>query len=102
MTERSLVLIKPDAVARGLVGEVIGRFERKGLVIEAMVMRRMDVPLAERHYADHLRKPFYPLLRDFMTRGPLVAMGISGDQVIDLLRRLVAAADRRGERPPRV
>ncbi|MGE5826799.1 MAG: nucleoside-diphosphate kinase [Micromonosporaceae bacterium] len=95
MAERSLVLIKPDAVARGLVGEVIGRFERKGLVIEAMMMRRMDVPLAERHYADHLQKPFYPPLREFMTRGPLVAMVISGDQVIDVVRRLVGETDGR-------
>lgn len=93
--QRSLVLIKPDAVARGLVGEVLRRFERKGLAIDAMVLRRMDARLADRHYADHVEKPFYPPLRDFMTGGPLVALIISGDQAVDVVRRLVGDTDGR-------
>jgi nucleoside-diphosphate kinase len=97
--QRSLVLIKPDAVARGLVGEVIGRLERKGLAIDAMVLRRVDGQLADRHYADHLDKPFYPPLRDFITRGPLVAMVISGDQAVDVVRRLVGETDGRVAAP---
>jgi len=73
-SERSLVLVKPDAVRRGLVGEIVGRFERKGLVIEAIQLRTMDAELADQHYADHVEKAFYPPLKDFMTSGPLVAM----------------------------
>ncbi|GAA5185001.1 nucleoside-diphosphate kinase [Rugosimonospora acidiphila] len=95
MSERTLVLIKPDAVRRGLVGEVIGRFERKGLVIEAMVRRTMDSELADQHYAEHVDKPFYPPLKDFMTGGPLIAAVLSGDEAIDVVRKLVGATDGR-------
>jgi len=95
VTERTLVLIKPDAVARGLVGQLISRFERKGLSIEAMVLRTMDADLADRHYADHLEKPFYPPLKEFMISGPLVAMILSGDEAIDVVRTLVGATDGR-------
>jgi nucleoside-diphosphate kinase len=95
VSERTLVLIKPDAVRRGLVGEVIRRFEHKGLHIEAMVLRSMDVELADRHYAEHLEKPFYPPLRDFMTGGPLVAMVLAGDQAIEVTRTLTGATDAR-------
>lgn len=95
VTERTLVLIKPDAVARGLVGEVISRFERKGLSIEAMVLRAMDGDLADRHYAEHVEKPFYPPLKEFMTSGPLVAMIINGDQAVEVVRGLVGATDGR-------
>ena len=95
MTERTLVLIKPDAVARGLVGEVISRFERKGLTLSALVLRTMDVGLADQHYADHLQKPCYPALREFMTGGPLVAGILSGDQAIEVVRCLVGATDGR-------
>ena len=73
MSERTLVLIKPDAVRRGLVGEITGRFERKGLTIDALVLRGMDAALADVHYAEHLDKAFYPPLKEFMTGGPLVA-----------------------------
>jgi nucleoside-diphosphate kinase len=93
--ERTLVLIKPDAVRRGLVGEVLGRFERKGLVIEAMVLRTMEATLADQHYAEHLDKGFYPPLKEFMTNGPLVAAVVSGDQAIDVVRALVGATDGR-------
>lgn len=93
--QRTFVLIKPDAVRRGLVGEIIGRFERKGLGIEAMVLRTMDVDLADQHYAEHVEKAFYPPLREFMTGGPLVAMILSGDGAIDVVRGLVGATDGR-------
>ena len=95
MTERTLVLIKPDAVARGLVGEVIARFERKGLTLSALVLRTMDVELADRHYAEHLEKAFYPPLRDFMTSGPLLAGIFSGDEAVEVVRALVGANDGR-------
>jgi nucleoside-diphosphate kinase len=95
VSERTLVLIKPDAVRRGLVGEIVTRFERKGLVIEAMVLRTMDPQLADEHYADHVDKPFYPALKEFMTGGPLIAAVLSGDQVIDVVRALVGATDGR-------
>jgi len=95
VTERTLVLIKPDAVARGLVGEVIARFERKGLTLSALVLRTMDVELADRHYAEHLEKAFYPPLRDFMTSGPLLAGIVSGDEAVDVVRALVGATDGR-------
>jgi nucleoside-diphosphate kinase len=95
VTERTLVLIKPDAVSRGLVGEVISRFEAKGLTLAALVLRRMDVELADRHYAEHLTKAFYPPLREFMTSGPLVAGILTGDQVVQVVRTLVGATDGR-------
>ena len=95
MTERTLVLIKPDAVARGLVGEVISRFERKGLTLSALVLRTMDVEMADRHYAEHLEKAFYPPLRDFMTSGPLLAGILTGDEAVDVVRALVGATDGR-------
>jgi nucleoside-diphosphate kinase len=94
-TERTLVLIKPDAVKRGLVGEVLARFERKGLTIDAMVLRTMDPALADQHYAEHVEKEFYPPLKRFMTSGPLVALILSGDRAIDVVRALVGATDGR-------
>ena len=93
--ERSLVLIKPDAVRRGLIGEIIGRFERKGLVVDAMVHRSMDAELADQHYADHVDKAFYPPLNEFMTTGPLVALVLSGDSVIEVVRAMIGATDGR-------
>ncbi len=89
------MLIKPDAVERRLVGEVLSRFERKGLTIDAMIMRTMDADLADRHYGEHLDKSFYPPLKQFMTSGRLVAVIISGDQAIDVVRTLVGATDGR-------
>jgi nucleoside-diphosphate kinase len=93
--ERSLVLIKPDAVRRGLVGEILGRFERKGLLVEAMVLREMDAKLADEHYADHVQKAFYPPLKEFMTSGPLVALVLAGDEVIEVVRTMIGATDGR-------
>jgi nucleoside-diphosphate kinase len=94
-TERSLVLLKPDAVRRGLLGEILSRFERKGLVIEALVLRTMDAELADQHYADHVEKPFYPPLKEFMTSGPLAAMVLSGDDVIEVVRSMIGSTDGR-------
>jgi nucleoside-diphosphate kinase len=95
VAERSLVLIKPDAVRRGLVGEIITRFERKGLTIDALLLRTMDADLADAHYAEHVEKAFYPPLKDFMTSGPLVAAIVSGDEAIAVIRALVGATDGR-------
>ena len=74
MSQRTLVLLKPDTVRRGLVGEVVSRFEAKGLSIVAMELRTIDGAKADEHYADHVEKDFYPPLRDFVTSGPLVAV----------------------------
>ena len=93
--ERSLVLIKPDAVRRGLVGGILGRFERKGLLVEAMELRSMDAKLADEHYADHVDKAFYPPLKEFMTSGPLVALVLAGDEVIEVVRAMIGATDGR-------
>lgn len=95
MTERTLVLLKPDTVRRGLVGEVLARFERKGLAIEAMDLRSIDGELADQHYAEHLERDFYPPLREFITSGPLVALVLSGDGAIEVVRTLVGATDGR-------
>lgn len=93
--ERTLVLIKPDAVRRGLVGEIISRFERKGLRLDAMVQRTLDEGFADQHYAEHVDKPFYPPLKAFMTGGPLVALVLSGDQVIEVVRGMIGVTDGR-------
>ena len=95
MTERTLVLIKPDAVRRGLAGEILSRFERKGLTIEALALRTMSPALADEHYAEHVDKAFYPELKRFMTSGPLVAAILTGDQAIEVVRALVGATDGR-------
>jgi nucleoside-diphosphate kinase len=95
VSERTLVLIKPDAVRRGLVGEVLARLERKGLRIDAMRLRTMDAALADEHYAEHVEKPFYPPLKEFMTSGPLVALVASGDEAIAAVRALAGATDGR-------
>jgi len=78
MSDRTLFLCKPDAVERGLVGEIVGRLERRGLTIVAMDLRHVDVDLATVHYAEHDGKPFFEELVTFITRGPLVAMVIAG------------------------
>lgn len=99
MSERSLVLIKPDAVGRGLVGEILGRFESKGLAIVAMDQRTIDVELSDAHYAEHVEKGFYPGLREFITGGPLVALVVEGDTAIDVIRTMIGATDGRKAAP---
>ena len=93
MSERTLVLIKPDGVRRGLAGEVVSRIERKGLRIVAMDMRVVAKDLAETHYAEHSGKPFYGSLVEFITSGPLVAMVVEGPRAIEAFRALAGATD---------
>lgn len=87
--ERTLVLVKPDGVQRGLVGEVVQRFERKGLKLAAMRLLRVPAELAEQHYAVHAEKPFYRELVEFITSGPVVAMALEGPDAISVVRTLV-------------
>ncbi len=89
------MLIKPDAVRRGLIGEVLGRFERKGLTVVALDQRTIDGETADRHYAEHVERDFYPPLRAFITSGPLVAMVLEGDQAIAVVRGINGATDGR-------
>jgi nucleoside-diphosphate kinase len=91
--ESTLVLIKPDGVARGLVGEVIRRIEAKGYVIERLELRTISRALAEEHYAEHVARPFFGELVEFITSGPLVAMRVSGESAIAGLRSLMGATD---------
>jgi nucleoside-diphosphate kinase len=97
--QRTLVLLKPDAVRRGLVGEVLSRFEAKGLSIVALELRTIDRALADRHYAEHVDKAFYPPLRDFVTSGPMVALVLKGDEAIEVVRALNGATDGRKAAP---
>ena len=99
MSQRTLVLLKPDAVRRGLVGEILSRFEAKGLSIVAMEQRTIDASKADEHYADHVEKDFYPPLRDFVTSGPLVAIVLEGDEAIEVVRGLNGATDGRKAAP---
>lgn len=92
-TEKTLILVKPDGVARGLVGEVISRIERKGYSIEAVRMLKADRSLLEKHYAEHVGKPFYEPLVEFMMSGPIVAMVASGNRVIEGFRSLAGVTD---------
>ena len=99
MSQRTLVLLKPDTVRRGLIGEVLGRFEAKGLTIVALEQRHVDGEMADRHYAEHVERDFYPPLRDFITSGPLVAMVLEGDEAISVVRALNGATDGREAAP---
>ncbi len=92
-TEKTLILVKPDGVRRGLVGEVISRIESKGYVIEAVRMLQADAALLEKHYAEHVGKPFYEPLVEFMMSGPIVAIVASGNRVIEGFRSLAGATD---------
>ncbi len=93
MAERTLVLVKPDGVGRGLVGEVISRVERKGLRLEALALRVLDRESAESHYAEHSAKPFFAELVDFITSGPLVAMVLAGPRAVEAVRALMGVTD---------
>ena len=99
MTQRTLVLLKPDTVRRGLVGEVLSRFEAKGLTIVAMEHRTIDGEMADQHYAEHVERDFYPPLRAFVTSGPLVALVLEGDEAIDVVRAINGATDGRKAAP---
>jgi nucleoside-diphosphate kinase len=91
--ESTLVLIKPDGVARALVGEVVGRIERKGFRIDRMELRTLERETAEEHYAEHVARPFFGELVGFITSGPLVAMQVSGEGAIAGMRTLMGATD---------
>jgi nucleoside-diphosphate kinase len=91
--ERTLILIKPDAFARSLSGEIIARFERKGLKLVAMQLMTMTSDLAARHYAEHEGKPFYEELVTFITSGPLLAMVLEGDSAVVAARQVIGATN---------
>jgi nucleoside-diphosphate kinase len=91
--ERTLILVKPDALARNLTGEIIARFERKGLRLAAMKLMQMTREIAERHYAEHDGKPFFGELVQFITSGPLVAMVLEGESAIEAARQVIGATD---------
>jgi nucleoside-diphosphate kinase len=97
--ERTLVLLKPDAVRRGLVGHVLSRYEAKGLRIVAMEQRLITGEVADAHYAEHIDRDFYPPLREFATSGPLVALVLEGDEAISVVRALTGATDGRKADP---
>ncbi len=91
--DRTLILVKPDAFARGLTGEIIARFERKGLRIAALQHMTMTRELAERHYGEHEGKPFFGELVDFITSGPLVAMVLEGEEAVRAARQVIGATN---------
>ena len=92
-TEKTLILVKPDGVARGLVGEVISRIEAKGYAIDSLRMLQADRALLEKHYAEHVGKPFYEPLVEFMMSGPIVAIVASGNRVIEGFRSIAGVTD---------
>jgi nucleoside-diphosphate kinase len=92
-SERTLVLVKPDGVARALVGEVLGRLERKGLRLVALQLRTLDRATAEAHYAEHVGKPFFESLIEFITSGPLVAAVAEGPRAIETWRAMMGPTD---------
>lgn len=91
--ERTLILLKPDAVSRNIVGELISRFERRGYVITAMKLMQLDGEKARKHYAEHDGKPFFQSLVDFITSGPLVAMCIEGSNAVEGCRQIIGATN---------
>ena len=91
--ERTFIMVKPNGVARGLVGEVVARFERRGLVLRALKLMRIPRELAERHYAEHREKPFFDELVEFITSGPVVAMVWEGNEAIGVARTMMGATD---------
>jgi nucleoside-diphosphate kinase len=91
--QRTLVLLKPDAVRRGLAGAILARYEAKGLAVAAMELRHIDAALADRHYADHVAQPWYPPLREYITGGPLVALVLQGATAIDVVRLMNGATN---------
>jgi nucleoside-diphosphate kinase len=99
MTEQTLVLCKPDAVARGLVGEIVSRIEAKGLSLGALELRTLDEATARKHYAEHESKPFFGDLVSFITGGPLVAMVVEGPEAWKVMRTLMGSTNPREAAP---
>ena len=93
MAQRTLVLVKPDGVKKGLTGEIVSRMEKKGLKIAAMRMLQMDKALARKHYAVHDGKPFFAGLVDFITSGPIVAVVVEGEKSVEVVRKLMGETD---------
>ena len=91
--DRTLVLVKPDGVARGLIGQIIARYEAKGLTIRALELRQADAALAAQHYVEHVGRDYYPSLEAFITSGPLVAMVLEGERAIYAVRTLNGVTD---------
>jgi nucleoside-diphosphate kinase len=91
--DRTLILVKPDAVERNLTGEILARFERKGLRIAALKMMQVDRALAEQHYAEHSERPFFGELVDFITSSPLVALILEGDHAVQAARQVIGATN---------
>ncbi|MDF1512583.1 MAG: nucleoside-diphosphate kinase [Anaerolineae bacterium] len=97
--EKSLILVKPDGVQRGLIGEIISRMERRGLRIDAMKLMHVSQDLAEQHYGEHKGKPFYNSLIEFITSSPVVAMVVAGPQAVSVLRAMMGKTDARAAAP---
>ncbi len=93
MAERTLILVKPDAMQRGLAGEVLSRFERRGLKLVALRMLQMDRTLAAKHYAEHIGKAFYKPLVSFITSGPIIAALFEAENAVELARQTIGATD---------
>lgn len=93
VTERTLVLIKPDGVARALVGDILSRIERKGLSLVALELKQVSDDIAQGHYAEHEGKPFYPSLLEFITSGPLVAAVLEGPRAVAAFRQIAGGTD---------
>jgi nucleoside-diphosphate kinase len=99
MSQRTFLMVKPDGVRRGLVGEIVSRIERKTLSIVAMRMLTIDKELANRHYAEHVDKPFFVELVSFITSGPVVAMCVEGEDAVSVVRTLMGVTDPRAAAP---
>jgi nucleoside-diphosphate kinase len=93
MAERTLVLIKPDALQRRLAGEILGRLEQRGLAVRAAKLLRVDRELAERHYAEHVEKPFFGELVEFITSAPTLALVVEGEAAVAVVRRTIGATN---------
>jgi nucleoside-diphosphate kinase len=98
-TERSLILVKPDGVQRRLIGAIVTRIENRGLKIVGMKMLNVTPELAQEHYAEHVEKPFYPLLEDFITAAPVVALAVEGPEAISVMRGMMGSTNGRESAP---
>lgn len=97
--ERSLILVKPDGVQRRLIGTIVSRIEQKGLKIVGMKMLAVSKDLAAKHYAEHVQKPFYPLLEEFITSGPVVALAVEGPEAVSVMRTMMGSTNGRESTP---
>ncbi len=97
--EKTLVILKPDAVARRLAGRILSRFEDKGFSIAAMKYMKIDAALADKHYAEHKEKPFFPSLTKFITSGPVIVLALEGVDAVPVIRKMVGATNGRAAEP---